>query len=130
MADEVTAVAGSHAAGGIDRWKAILLILAVPVMLVVVLVNLLWGGRVEPDPWRRIANALGSRNHAVAAGENRALVQANPRDLKLRRGCLEAHFAQPKHVGRNPTIYAFDGDELLILVVHRRDVNRLANPGL
>lgn len=96
-------VAESRAAGGIGFWKAILLVLVVPVVLVVVLVNWLWGGRIEPDPRRRIANALGCRNYAAAAGEYRALVQANPNDVKLHRGYLVAYFAQPKHVGRDQT---------------------------
>ena len=82
-------------------WKAILELVVVPAVVVAVLVNAIWGGRAEPDPKRRIANALGCRLYGVAEREYRDLVRRDPRDVELHRGYLSSHFAIPSRTGRN-----------------------------
>jgi RsiW-degrading membrane proteinase PrsW (M82 family) len=72
-----------------------------PTALIVIAVNVLWGGRVEADPQRRIANALGCRLYRVAKREFKELLQQDIHNIELHRGYLNSHFALPKRAGRS-----------------------------
>jgi RsiW-degrading membrane proteinase PrsW (M82 family) len=88
---------------GIAPWKAILQLVVLPTAVVVALVNVLWGRRAEPDPRRRIANALGCRLYGIAEREYHTLLLQNLHDLELHRGYLSSHFARPSRSGRDTT---------------------------
>ncbi|HVN77297.1 MAG TPA: PrsW family glutamic-type intramembrane protease [Thermoanaerobaculaceae bacterium] len=81
-------------------WKAVLQLVVAPTVVVVVAVNSLWGGRAEPDPRRRIANALGCRLYGIAEREYRSLLQQNLHDIELHRGYLSTHFTRPARASR------------------------------
>ncbi len=84
---------------GIAPWKAVLQLVDLPTVVVVLLVNVIWGGRSEPDPRRRIANALGCRLFALAEREYRDLLQRDLHDIEFHRGYLGSHFAVPSRTG-------------------------------
>ena len=93
----------SETGTSIAPWKAVVELVVVPTAAVVLLVNLIWGGRAEPDPRRRIANAIGCRLYATAAREYRQLLRSDPHDVELHRGYLASHFALPSRSGRSST---------------------------
>ncbi len=86
---------------GIAPWKAVLQLVVVPTAAVILLVNMVWGGRTEPDPRIRIANALGCRLYGVAKREYKDLLARDPHDIQLHRGYLGSHFSLPSRTSRN-----------------------------
>ncbi len=85
---------------GIAPWKAVLQLVVAPTAAVVLVVTAIWGGRTEPDPRARIANALGCRLYGVAKREYKELLTRDPHNIELHRGYLGCHFSLPSRTSR------------------------------
>jgi RsiW-degrading membrane proteinase PrsW (M82 family) len=81
------------------RWFGVSIV--APSLSLVLIVHLVLGNRVEPDPQKRIDAALASGNVVTAMAEYRTLIEGSFHNLEWHRGYIRAHLEQPKYQGKH-----------------------------